>query len=80
MTKGDPTERLSARRQFVLVLRLLVEVDGSVQGELVDPVSERRQRFVGLDRLSDSVRGWVDAALTSTATEQLSPNDTSTDT
>jgi hypothetical protein len=79
MTKGDPTERLSARRQFVLVLRLLVEVDGSVQGELVDPVSERRQRFVGLDRLADALRSWVDAALSSTANESR-PNDESTDT
>ncbi len=79
MTKGEPTERLSARRQFVLVLRLFVEVDGSVQGELVDPVSERRQRFVGLDRLNDTLRGWVDARLQSSEKPNGSSTDKSTD-
>ena len=52
MTEGDPTDRLSAKRQFVLVLRLVVEVDGKVTGEIVDPLLERRQRF--MDSLASS--------------------------
>jgi hypothetical protein len=60
---SDPTDRLSAKAQFVLVLRLFVEADGNVGGELVDPLSRRRQRFVGLERLADSLRLWIDDAL-----------------
>jgi hypothetical protein len=69
MTDGDPTDTLSAKRQFVLVLRLSVEVGGNVRGELVDPVSQRRQRFIGLECLAESLRGWVDDALSSTVRE-----------
>jgi hypothetical protein len=65
MTEGDP-ERLSAKRQFVLVLRVVVEVGGKVTGELVDPVSEQRRRFIGLETLVDAVRAWMDDALGST--------------
>ena len=42
--KGEPTERLSEKSQFVLVLRLVIEISGKVTGELVDPLSRRRQR------------------------------------
>ena len=66
MTEGDPTDRLSAKRQFVLVMRLVVEVDGKVTGELLDPLSQRRQRFIGLAGLADALRGWIDDALSST--------------
>jgi hypothetical protein len=61
MAPGDPMDRLSAKRQFVLVLRVVVEASGEVSGELVDPLSEQRQRFAGLERLVDAVRAWVDA-------------------
>jgi hypothetical protein len=67
MTEGDPTDRLSAKHQFVLVLRLVVEVDGKVTGELVDPQSSRRQRFSGLACLAEALRNWVADALSSTA-------------
>ena len=81
MTEGVPTDRLSAKRQFVLVLRLIVEVDGTVTGELVDPLSEQRQRFAGLDRLADALRTWVDHALSTTVRESMSqPNPNATDT
>jgi hypothetical protein len=66
MTEGEPTDRLSAKRQFVLVLRLIVEGEGGVRGELVDPMSQRRQRFIGLERLADALRVWIDDALSST--------------
>jgi hypothetical protein len=66
---SDPTDRLSAKRQFVLVLRLFVEGDGNVGGELVDPLSRRRQRFVGLECLADSLRLWIDDALQSATHE-----------
>ncbi|OAN36772.1 hypothetical protein [Mycolicibacterium iranicum] len=67
MGEGEPTEKLSAKRQFVLVLRVTVEDNGSISGELVDPLTEQRRRFVGLDRLVDAVRAWVDGALGSSA-------------
>jgi len=56
-------DRLSAKRQFVLVLRVVVEAGEEVSGELVDPMSEQRQRFAGLERLVDAVRVWIDDAL-----------------
>jgi hypothetical protein len=81
MTKGDLTDRLSEKGQFVLVLRLNVEADGQVRGELVDPVSQRRQRFIGLARLADALRVWVDDALSSTLRESRSqPKGSPTDT
>jgi hypothetical protein len=67
MTDGDPTDRLSAKRHFVLVLRLVVEVDGKVMGELVDPLSDQRERFIGLACVVDALRAWIDGALSSTA-------------
>jgi hypothetical protein len=63
MAMGDPTDRLSAKREFVLVLRLIAERDGKVRGELVDPLSQRRQRFTDSARLADAVRAWIDSAL-----------------
>jgi hypothetical protein len=72
MTEGDRADRLSAKRQFVLVLRLIVEVDGNVTGELVDPLSQQRQRFIGLGRLADALRLWVDEALSTTVRESTS--------
>ena len=66
MTEGDPTDRLSAKHQFVLVLRLVIEVDGKVTGELMDPLLRRRQRFIGLASLVDALREWIDDALSST--------------
>lgn len=81
MAEGDPADKLSAKRQFVLVLRLIVEVDGKVWGELVDPLSQRRQRFTGLACLADALRVWIDDALSSTVREsrgqpKRSPTDT----
>jgi hypothetical protein len=72
MTEGEPTDRLSEKRQFVLVLRLIVEAGGNVRGELVDPLSQQRQRFIGLERLADALRVWVDDALSSTVRESPS--------
>ena len=63
MAPGDLTDRLSAKRQFVLVLRVVVEASGEVSGELVDPLSNQKQRFAGLERLVDAVRVWIDDAL-----------------
>jgi hypothetical protein len=80
MTEGDPTDRLSAKRQFVLVLRLIVEVDGKVWGELVDPLSQQRRRFTGLERLADALRVWVDDALRSTVRKSRCQPTNSTDT
>jgi hypothetical protein len=81
MTEGDPTEMLSEKDQYVLVVRLNVETNGQVRGELVDPVSQRRQRFVGLACLADALRVWVDDALRSTLRESGSrPKGSATDT
>lgn len=74
MTQGQhPTERLSAKRQFVLVLRVVVEGDGKVNGELVDPLSERRQRFTDTSSLVSAVRGWVDEAVSTAVGESRRP-------
>lgn len=78
MTEGEPTDWLSEKRQFVLVLRLIVEAGGNVRGELVDPVSQQRQRFLGLECLADAIRVWVDDALSSTE-HRRQPNGNSTD-
>jgi hypothetical protein len=79
MTEGEPTDSLSEKRQSVLVLRLIVEVDGNVRGELVDPVSQTRQRFIGLERLADALRVWVDDALNSAVRHsRCQPNGNST--
>jgi hypothetical protein len=79
MTEGEPTDRLSEKRQFVLVLRLNVEAGGNVRGEFVDPVSQQRQRFIGLECLADALRVWVDDALSSTE-HRRQPNGNSTNT
>jgi hypothetical protein len=63
MTEGDPADKLSAKREFVLVLRLVVEGGERVTGELVDPVSERRRRFTETTDLIDEVRRWMDEAI-----------------
>jgi hypothetical protein len=63
MTEGDPTDRLSAKRQFVLVVRVVVDDSGKVTGELVDPLSEQRRRFTERASLIDAVRAWIDDAM-----------------
>lgn len=63
MTEGDEADKLSAKREFVLVLRLVVEGGERVTGELVDPVSERRRRFIETTDLIDEVRRWMDDAI-----------------
>jgi hypothetical protein len=47
------------------VLRLF-EVGGDVMGELVDPLSQRRQRFIGRASLADALQAWVDDNVSST--------------
>ncbi len=80
MTEGDPADRLSAKHQFVLVLRLVVEVDGKVEGELVDPLKQRHQRFIGLARLIDALYVWIDDAISSTIRQSSQPRTSPTDT
>jgi hypothetical protein len=55
MAEADPADRLSAKREFFLVLRVAFEHDGRVSVELVDPLSEQRER-VQLDGLAEAVR------------------------
>lgn len=63
MAEGDPSaDQLSATRQITLVLRLAVEVMGRLTGEIVDPISNRRQRFAGMTELTDAIRTHVDNA------------------
>jgi hypothetical protein len=69
MTEGDPTDRLSAKRQFVVVLRFIVEVGGDVIGELVDPLSQRRERFMGRASLASALQAWIDDFVSGTRTE-----------
>jgi hypothetical protein len=60
MAEGDSADKLSAKRHFVLVLRVVVEGGGKVTGELVDPSSDRRRRFNEITELVDEVRDWID--------------------
>lgn len=60
MAEGDSADKLSAKRHFVLVLRVVVEGGGKVTGELVDPSSDHRRRFNEINELVDEVRGWID--------------------
>jgi hypothetical protein len=62
MTEADPADRLSAKRQFVLVLRVVVEAGEDMRGELVDPLSQQRRRFTELENLVEAVRAWIDDA------------------
>jgi len=73
MTEGEPTDRLSAKHQFVLVLRLAVEADGNVDGELVDPLTQHSQRFSGLASLVDALHVWIKNALSSTVRQSSQP-------
>ncbi|GAB93891.1 hypothetical protein GORHZ_247_00290 [Gordonia rhizosphera NBRC 16068] len=77
MTEGEPEDRLSAKRQFVLVLRVVVDEGGKVAGELVDPLSKRRQRFTR-ETLVGAIRAWIDEVLTGTAQESSSQRKTRT--
>lgn len=63
MADGDSADMLSAKRHFVLVVRVLVEGGGKVTGELVDPSSDRRRRFDDVTDLVDEIRGWIDDAI-----------------
>lgn len=63
MGEDDLTDRLSAKRQYVVVLRLTVEPNGTTSGELLDPLTEQRQRFAGHERLTAAVLAWIDKAL-----------------
>jgi|SoiMethySBSTD1v2_1073268.scaffolds.fasta_scaffold6851514_1 hypothetical protein len=63
MTEGDSAEKLSAKREFVIVVRLVVGGGGTVTGELMDPVSDRRRRFTDVDNLIDGIRRWADDAV-----------------
>lgn len=62
MTEREPADRLSVNRHSVLVLRLVVGPNGKVTGEIVDPMSSRRERFVDPARLVDAVSAWIEDA------------------
>ena len=60
MSEGASTDKLSTTRQFALVVRVAIEGNGEVTGELVDPISEQRRRFTEMTTLVDEVRNWID--------------------
>ncbi|MBT2498621.1 hypothetical protein J7E25_05895 [Agromyces sp. ISL-38] len=60
MTEGASTDKLSTKRQFALVVRVAIEGNGEITGELVDPISEQRRRFTETAALVDEVRHWID--------------------
>ena len=63
MTEGADEERLAEARQFVVILRIVVESSGNVSGEIVGPGIDTRRRFVGIATLSSALRSSLDAAL-----------------
>ena len=65
MTEGADADKLATTRQFVVILRIVVEASGRVSGEFVDPIIERSHRFVGIAALSDALRTWLDETLKS---------------
>ena len=75
MTEGEKAESLSATRQLVLVLRIVVEVSGKVSGEIVDPLTEQRRWFHGFESLYDTVFTWIDDALGSADQDDESSKD-----
>jgi hypothetical protein len=55
-------EALSAKRQIVVVLRLLIGADGRiVHGEIIDPGRRPARRFGRLSGLSEVLQEWVDS-------------------
>ena len=42
------------------MVRVAIEGNGEVTGELVDPISEQRRRFTELSVLVDEVRNWIE--------------------
>jgi len=75
MKEVHSADKLSARRELVLVLRIVVEDGGKATGELVDPVSERRRRFSETSDLADEVRRWIDDAIRKVPRDQEGPRD-----
>lgn len=59
----DPADKLSATRHAVLVLRLVIDLDGNVTGELMDPLTGRRRRFTGLTHVVGAVNEWISQSL-----------------
>jgi hypothetical protein len=80
MTDGDPVDRLSARRHFVLVLRLIVQAHGKVTGELVDPLTLQRQRFTEFGHIVNAVHNWIDDARSTADTRASKPKEKPTET
>jgi hypothetical protein len=61
---GSGPERLAATREWVIVFRLVVETNGHVlYGEILEPPTSGRHRFVGTNGLIDAVREWLREAI-----------------
>jgi hypothetical protein len=61
---GSGQERLAATRECVIVFRLVVEMTGDVlYGEILEPQTNGRHRFVGTIGLIDQVREWLREAI-----------------
>jgi hypothetical protein len=61
---GSGQERLAATRECVIVLRLVVETTGNVlYGEILEPPTIGRHRFVGTIGLIEAVREWLREAI-----------------
>jgi hypothetical protein len=57
---GEPGEQLRERRTYVVVLSLLIDQHQQlIQGELADPISDTRMRFVGWRGLVKVLRAWL---------------------
>jgi hypothetical protein len=60
---GSGPERLAATREWVIVFRL-VETSGHVlYGEILEPPTNGRHRFVGTNGLIEAVREWLREAI-----------------
>lgn len=61
---GSGQERLAATRECVIVFRLVVETTGHVlYGEILEPPTSGRHRFVGTNGLIDAVHDWLREAI-----------------
>jgi hypothetical protein len=61
---GSGQERLATTREWVIVFRLVVETNGHVlYGEILEPPTHGRHRFVGSKGLIEAVREWLREAI-----------------
>ena len=76
MAEEPPVDELAATRQFIVVLRLVLQAGGKISGEVVGSLGGRGHRFVGLHGLPGAVRNWLGEELGASASTDEPPSTT----